>query len=101
MAQWYNLTGIDATNLLTFTQGINSEFMQNDLGNLILIIIFFITFISFSLYSDDVKINLTAASSIIAILSIPLRLLSLIPDFTPFLCWGLFALNLVIFLLSK
>ena len=97
---WYNLT-IDATNLLTFTQGINSEFMQNDLGNLFLIIIFFVSFISFSLYKDSPIINLTASSSIVAVLSIPLRLLSLTPDFTPFLCWGIFALNLVILFLSK
>ncbi len=98
---WYNLTAVDATNALTFTQDINTGFMQNDLGNLILIVIFFVSFISFSYYQDDTKLNLTAASSIIAILSIPLRLLSLTPDFTPFLCWGIFALNLVIFFLSK
>jgi len=99
--EWYNLTSIDATNFLTFTQGINSEFMQNDLGNLILIIIFFVSFISFSYYNDDSKVNLAASSSIIAVLSIPLRLLSLVPDFTPFLCWGIFALNLVVLLISK
>lgn len=98
---WYNLTSIDATNVLTFTQGINTEFMQNDLGNLFLIVIFVISFISFSLYNDNPKVNLTAASSIIAVLSIPLRLLSLTPDFTPFLCWGIFALNLTILFLSK
>lgn len=98
---WYNLTAVDATNMLTFTQDINTGFMQNDLGDIMLIIIFFITYISFSLYSDNTKVNMTAAASIIAVLSIPMRLLSLVPDFTPFLCWGLFALNLVILFLSK
>lgn len=99
---WYNLTGVDATNILTFTQGINSQFMQNDLGNIILIMIFFISFIGFSLYNDNEPIqNLTASSSIVAVLSIPLSLLSLVPEFTPFLCWGIFALNLTILILSK
>ena len=98
---WYNLTAIDAHNIVTLTQTINTEFMQNDLGNLILLMIFFITHISFSLFIDDPKVNLTAAASIVAILSIPMRLLSLTPDFTPFLCWGFFALNIVILMLSK
>ena len=101
MPQWYNLTSIDATNLLTLTQSVNREFMQNDMGILFLIILFFISFISFSLYSDDPKVNLTASFSIVAVLSIPLRILDLLPDFIPFLCWGLFALSLVILLIKK
>ncbi len=98
---WYNVTGIDASNMLAFTQSVNTNLMQNNLGNFFLIVIFFISYIGFSYHEDNPRFNLAAASTIIAVLSIPLRLISLVPDFTPFLCWGILALNLTIFVLSK
>lgn len=98
---WYNITAVDATNMLTLTQSVNDLFMNEQLGNILLIVIFAISYLSFTLYNDDPKMNITISLFAVALFSVLFRLLSLVPDFTPFLCWGLFALSISAWFLTR
>lgn len=98
---WYNLTAVDATNILTFAQSINESFMFNQLGNLLLVVIFFISFISLNLYYNDPKFNLAVASFVVAVFSVMFFIFNFVPGATPFICWGIYALALVGLLLSR
>ena len=99
--QWYNLTEVNAKNILTLTQSINELFMENDLGNIILVVIFAISYLSFTLFNDDPKMNLTVSLFAISIFSILFRLVDIVPDITPFFCWGLFALSISFWFLTR
>lgn len=101
MPQWYNLTDVDATNILTLTQSINELFMENDLGNILLIVIFAVSYLSFTLFNDNPKMNITVSLFAISLFSILFRLVSIVPDITPFICWGLFALSLAAWYLTR
>ena len=98
---WYNLTAVNATNLVSFTQSINNIFMFGHLGNILLITLFVICYFSFTLFNNNPKYNLMFASFIIAIFSIFFRLLSLVPDATPFMAWAMFAIFGAIALMHK
>lgn len=102
MVQWYNLTSINATNPLSMAQSLNVQgWMNGQIGNLILMAVFFISFISFMHFNNNPKLNMMSSCFAIAILSVILRLLSLVPDFTPFFCWGLFAVSGMIVIFTK
>lgn len=92
MAFWYNMTIVDASNILTFIQTTNDSFVQSQLGHLILLSIFFISLISFSFTERDVKYNLVVSMFAVAIFSILFRILQLVPDMTPFVCGALYAI---------
>ena len=98
---WYNLTAVDGTNLLTFTQYINKELMLNYLGILFLIMVWCIIFYNLSLNWQDTALNLTVPTFVVAVLSVPLFILDLIPAYVPFVCWGFFAIAIVIMLLQR
>lgn len=102
MTAWYNLTAINATNPLAMAQSLNVDgWMNGQIGNLILMTLFFISFISFMHFNNNPKLNIMFSSFAIAIISVILRLLSLVPDFTPFFCWGLFAVSSMIVIFTK
>jgi len=101
MADWYNVTAVNASNVLTFTQSINNIFMFNQLGNLFLIAIWFISFMTFNFFNNNPKLNMMYASFPVAFFSIILSLVDLVPDFTPYLCWGIFAISIMIVQFSK
>lgn len=99
--QWFNITDIDATGILPVAQGINEIFMFNQLGNILLIVIFFISYISFMSFNNNPKLNLMFSSFGIAIFSIFFRIFGIVPDFTPFFCIGLFAVTTLIVIFTK
>ena len=101
MPAWYNLTKVDATNILTLTQSVNELFMENHLGIILLIVIFAVSYLSFTLYNDDPKMNLTVSLFAVSLFSILFRIVNLVPDITPFFCWGLFALAISAWFLTK
>ena len=98
---WYNLTNINATGILPIVQSVNNTLMLNQLGNILLIVIFFISYMSFMLFNNNPKLDLMFSSFSIALFSIFFRIFSLVPDFTPFLCVGLFAVTLMIVIFNK
>ena len=89
--EWYNVTKVNASDMLTFTRSVR-ELYFNPLGDMILLIIFFVSFQSFNHFNNNPRLNFMFCSFIIAMSSIFLRLMGLISDFTPFFAWGLFAL---------
>ena len=101
MSDWYNLTAVNATNILSLMQSENVLFMNNQLGNLLLIAIFFISFISFMMFNNNPKLNFMFSSGIVAVLSVILRILTLTPDFTPYFCWAVFAVSASIVAFSR
>lgn len=101
MSDWYNLTAINATDVLALMQSENEIFLYHQMGHLLLIAIFFISFISFMIFNNNPKLNLMYSSGIIAVLSVILRILDLTPDFTPYFCWAIFALTTAIVTLNK
>jgi hypothetical protein len=98
---WYNLTAVDGTNLLTFTQYVNKELMLNLLGILFLIMIWAVIFYNLSLNNQDTALNLTIPTFVVAVLSVPLFILDLVPNYVPFVSWGFFAIAIVIMLLQR
>ena len=101
MTMWYNLTSINATNVLTFTQGVNKVFMFDWLGTLILIVLFFISFISMNHFWHDTQLNFTISIFFIAILSFFFVILELTFNYIPFMLFGLFTLGIVSLFLAK
>lgn len=97
---WWNVTKVNASNMLTMTQSVR-ELYFNPLGDVILLMIFFISFISFNHYNNNPRLNMMYSSFAIAIFSIMFRLFNLSSDFTPFFCWGLFGLSIAIVTLTK
>jgi hypothetical protein len=101
MQQWYNVTNIDFTNILTFTQGVNHTLMRDMFGTLLLIVLWVIAFINLnSMWQHDIKVTSMVATFFIALLSLFLFPISLIPLVVPFICWGLFAANIIWIFLS-
>lgn len=98
---WYNITAINASNILTTTQTLNDQFMFSQLGNLLLIAIFAISFISAMNFNNNPKLNFMFCSFAVAIFSIVFDIFSLVSDYVPFLCWSIFAVSLAIAVFSK
>ena len=98
--QWYNLTKVNATNALTLTRSVK-ELYFNPLGDVLLLMIFFISFNSFNHFNNNPRLNMMFSSFAIAIFSVMFRLFDLCSDFTPFFCWGLFAVSISIVALTR
>jgi len=98
---WYNLTAVNASGILPITQSVNELYMFFQLGNIILMVIFFIPFISFTLYNKNPKLNMMFASFGVAIFSIFFRIFNLVPDYTPFFWWALFAVSIMTVTFTK
>lgn len=100
MNGWYNLTLVNASNVLVMTQSIKDQYFT-PLGDMILLLIFFVTFISFTHYNNNPKINFVASSFIISMLSLIFAVLGLVYNWTPYLCWGVFAVSIAILTMTK
>ena len=98
--EWYNLTAVNATDPLQFTLSVKTLYF-NPLGDLILLTIFMIAFNSFNYFNNNAKLNFMFSSFAIALFSIFFRFFGLVSDFTPFLCWGIFALSMAILTLTR
>ena len=93
----YNLTGLveNSTGILTFTQGVNDVLMFGWLGNLFLIILSVIIFISSIIATNnDVKRSFATTSFITFVFAIFLRALNLVPDITMYITLILTAISL-------
>lgn len=102
MTDWYNLTSIDGSNVLTLVQSINASDMgRGHIGIVMLIVVFIVAFYSFQLFIERTKVNITASFFAVAILSIGFRLINLVNDAVPFVSWGLFALSLAVLILTR
>lgn len=97
---WYNLTALNASSVLEITKSVKKLYF-NPLGEIILLMIYFISFISFTYFNNNPKLNFMFSSFAVAIFSIPLKVFNLISDITPFLCWGFFGLSIAIVTLTK
>lgn len=97
---WYNLTAINASGVLPLTKSVRNLYFE-PLGEVILLIVFFVSFISFSYFNSNPKLNFMFSSFAIAIFSLFLSILGLVQDFTPYFCWGFFALTIAIVALNK
>lgn len=97
---WYNLTAINASGVLPLMQTVRTNYFS-PLGDVIILMIFFISFISFNHYNNNPKLNFMFSSSAIALFSLFLSIFGLISDITPYLCWGLFAISISIVTITK
>ena len=93
---WYNMTLVNATNPLVFIQTTNTYFMQGMLGNLILLVIFCVAMIGFNEFNNNPKVNFMFSSFIIMFLSIMFRILSLVNDYSVYVCILMFACSLAV-----
>lgn len=100
MTAWYNLTAVNASGVLPLVQSVRTLYF-NPLGDMILLIIFFVSFISFNHYNNNPKLNFMFSSFAVGLFSLFFRVLSLVSDYTPFLAWGTFALSIAIVTLTK
>lgn len=98
---WYNLTAVNASNVLVLTQSVDNLFMYHQLGNLILMVLFFISFLSMLYFNNNPKINIVASSFLVAIMSIAFNILGLAHSSTVFVCWGIFAVSLAVLVFTK
>lgn len=96
MADWYNLSLVNASNVLELAKSVNEVFMFEQLGALYLLAIFAITFISFTYFNNNPRLNMMFSSFTIAIFSIFFRIFGLVNDTLPYFCWGLFAVSIMI-----
>ena len=94
---WYNLSAIDATTPLSYTLSIHEIFMNYELGTWVLIAIFTISYIGYTEYNNNPRVNFMFSSFIVAFFSILLRILNLSNDRNIFICIALFAVSLAIF----
>lgn len=94
---WYSLNATNATDTLKLFQSTNYMFLDGWLGTFLLIALWVILFRSMVYFNNNAKLDTVYSSALIAMLSIPLRLLYLANDLTVFVAWGMFALSLVIF----
>jgi len=97
---WYNLTAVNASGVLPLMQSVRDLYF-NPLGDGILLMIFCISFISANHYNNNPKLNLMYASFGVAIFSLFLSIFQMVSDFTPYLCWGLFAITIAIVTINK
>ena len=83
----YNLTDIAANSsgLLGFTQGVNTVLMASQLGTLFLMGISVLMFMGFMWVTNDSSKSITATAFIAFSLSLLLRAVSLINNFTFFI----------------
>ena len=93
---WYNLTAIDFTDPVTFIHSINSQLMFNMFGNLILLMIFAVIIINLLYNRQNNVMSFTIASFVVAILSVVFFIMDIVPNETPFICWGIFAIGLAV-----
>ena len=77
----YNLSSIsNVTDILSFTQNVNTQLMDGWFGSLLLISICVIVFISFYFSTREIKTSILATSFISFGLSILLRAVELVPN---------------------
>lgn len=101
MPNWYNLTSVDASNVLTLTQTIDQVFLYNTFGIMLLVGVFTVAMISFSMRSEDTKFNFMVSLLLISILSVFLNVVNLIQGYTIYVCWVLTAISMGVYLLYK
>lgn len=97
----YNLTLINSTGLLTLTQTVNDNLMFGMFGIMALLSLFVIFMISFYQKTEHGPTSFIYASIICAILSVPMRALSLINELTILIMWTLAALSLLIYFINQ
>lgn len=97
---WYNLTAVNASGVLPIVQSVRNLYFQ-PLGDVILLVIFFVSFVSFNHFNNNPKLNLMFSAFGIAIFSLFLSVFGLVSDFTPYFCWGFFAITIAIVTLTK
>lgn len=100
MAQWYNMTQVNGSSMLTIVQDVQRYFF-NPLGDVIILMIVIITMLTFQHFNNNYKINLMVSSFIGGILSMMMSFLGLVSDFTPYLMWGAFAISSAILVFTK
>jgi len=83
----YNLSNINASGLVPLTQSVNTELMYGHYGNLALLTIFIIIFLGFAAKTRDTKMSFAMTSLFVAVFSIMLRGLNLVPDNTVLVAW--------------
>lgn len=97
---WYNLTDINSSSVLGFTQGVNTVLVNGMLGIILIIMLFFISFLSMNYYWRDKWFNLNSSLLFVAILSMLFVPLELVPYFLPLLLFTLFVFSLIAMMLT-
>ena len=93
---WYNITNVNMSGIVPMVQTTNSVFLFHMFGNVILLVVFFVCFRSFTFFNNNPRTNIMYSMLIMAVLSILLNLLSLVPTATVFICWLAFAVATVV-----
>jgi hypothetical protein len=94
---WYNLSATNATDTLKFAQSTNNMLLEGWLGTFLLVALWIILFRSMVYFNNNAKLDVVYSSALIAMLSIPMRLIYLTNDQMVFVSWGMFAIALVIY----
>jgi len=96
----YNLSLINGSGLVPLVQTVNERLMFGWYGSLILLALFVILFFAFVRNTGDAKRSFSWSATVVALLSLPLRALGLVNDYTVFITWIIVAVS-VFFLFLK
>lgn len=96
MTDWYNLTAVNATGLVPLMQTINENYAGHQLGNVILVIIFFLTIISAQIFNNNTKINLMVSFFITFLFSVFFIIFRLTQPYSVFISFAGFVVSLVV-----
>ena len=92
----YNLTAGfgNTTGIVGLTQSVNSVLMNGYLGVMILASIFIVSYMGFiKSTGGDSKTSFTSSSFLVFVFSLMLRALTLVNDWTVYVCIGIFAIS--------
>lgn len=92
----YNLSLINGTGMVPLLQTVNERLMFGYFGILFLIAFFLITFMSFQRANNDAIRAFSWSATMTAIMTLPLRALPLINDYTLYATWILAAIGIVV-----
>lgn len=98
---WYNLTAVNATGILPLAQSVSNLFLFEQLGNLILIMLFFITFLAFYMHDQSGLPDMMYSSFIIGIISFMFRYVNLVPDITVVIAWAMLAFSIFLVVINR
>lgn len=97
----YNLSLINGTGIVSLTQTVNQELMFGWFGPMLLLTIFLITFISMVQFSQDARRSFSYASTITAIMSLPVSTLQLASEVWVFGTWIMAAISIFFLFLKE
>jgi len=92
---WYNITALNGDNVLTFVVSTSDLFVKSSLGILILVVLFFVSFLNLNYYWNDTKMNLVISFFVVGLLGSFFSVISLVPIYIVIILVILFFMSLL------